>query len=592
MRKLLYVIVIVLMSINSSNAQFGNILKKKKDNTEHSSDSTAQKSNENSESTESKKKSGGGFFGKVMSKVAKVAGNTVMSTSNMTAIGDLADADVIVSMGTNIYSKDLGLLFTDFLGGEWIDNGDFTMLQIASKDGFQFFKYDGTIKINGKELKHASMGIHTVTEAPSKGNKKITFEKNGSIEGSFEIPVPEKNIKLLSINGQNKVAKVDFTKDITLEVANYSTNVNSLIRVDIVVTMIGMRTLSLLAYVKPAAKITIPAAAFRNLENEGNFNLKDCYLSISDQLMVKAIKPTGKIPSNQMVITGSNDGMWVEATNSGEVSKGIQGITNVEKRNAAYAMPLSFAKKIAVGSLYAKGEISYQTEKEKTEEKTTYDVRDHAIYKETTKTKTRETRDVQFPPIPNSYLDEILANVYTKMSSVLSEVNSSTILPPNAIPSAASFGRSQPFMYENENNNSEYLRAYQNLGPVRKLSTVFNMHYGVESLLKDVQADAFLKVSLISKLYPQGSKSVMNTYMEIELLGAPNGSFRSFAGNTKYFTMRLDGINYELKKDQQVDFAKVFQVDYFVSQFKEKLKELQAKERAIGDYETYWNLQK
>ncbi|MEI2756752.1 MAG: hypothetical protein V9F46_09895 [Chitinophagaceae bacterium] len=100
------------------------------------------------------------------------------------------------------------------------------MLQIASKDAFQFYKYDGTIKVNGRELKHVSMGIHTATETPGTGNKKITFEKGGATEGSFEIPMPTKNIKLISINGQTKDAKVDFTKDVILEFANYSTAPN------------------------------------------------------------------------------------------------------------------------------------------------------------------------------------------------------------------------------------------------------------------------------------------------------------------------------------------------------------------------------
>lgn len=592
MKKLTSIILFLSIFAISVDAQFGGLLKKKKESTEQSSDTTTKKSTDEADVSDGKKKAGGSFFGKIVSKAAKLAGNAAMGATGMTAVGDLADADVIVSMGTNIFSKDLGLMFTDFLGGEWINNGDFTMLQIASKDGFQFYKYDGTIKVNGKELKHASMGIHTVTETPSTTNKKITFEKNGAIEGSFEIPVPTKNIKLLSINGQSKDAKVDFTKDVVLEISNYSTSPNSLIRVDIITTQLGMRTLNVIAYLKPTDKLIIPPAAFRNIENENKFSLKDCYLNISDQSLVKAINPTGKIASSQMVITGSNDGMWIEVTNNPEVNKGINDIAGVTKRNAAYAMPLSFAKQIAVGSFYVQGEISYQTEKEKTEEKTTYDVKDHVMTKETTTTKTRETRDVQFPQIPDAYMDATLAELYNKLSAVFSEVNGSNVLPSNTIPNAPSFERSKQFMYDNENNSSEYLRAYQNLGPVRKLSTVYNLYYGVESLLKDTRSNAFLKVSIISKLTPQGSKSAMKTYMDIELLGAPNGSFRSFAGNTKYFTMHIEGLNYELKKNQEVDFSKVFQVDYFVSQFKEKLMQLKAKEDAMKEYDTYWNLQR
>lgn len=47
------------------------------------------------------------------------------------------------------------------------------------------FTYPGTIKVNGKELKHASMGIHTVTEPAGSGNKKVSFE-NGTVEGTLK----------------------------------------------------------------------------------------------------------------------------------------------------------------------------------------------------------------------------------------------------------------------------------------------------------------------------------------------------------------------------------------------------------------------
>lgn len=55
------------------------------------------------------------------------AGGSVANVEN------LGEADIIVSTGTNIYSKDLGLMVTDFLGKDWINNGDFTMLQLASR---------------------------------------------------------------------------------------------------------------------------------------------------------------------------------------------------------------------------------------------------------------------------------------------------------------------------------------------------------------------------------------------------------------------------------------------------------------------------
>lgn len=330
----------------NTHAQLGGLLKKKKDKTEQPADTTITTPAAKDEELE-KKKSGGGFFQKVVGKVAKAAGGVAGGMSGMVGTADnLDNVDVVASVGINIYSKDLRLMFTDFLGKEWINNGDFSMLQLASKDAFKLYKYAGIIKVNGKELKHAAMGVYTVTENPGSGNKKISFEKNGVVEGSFEIPLPAKNIKLVSVNAQIKNIKVDLTKDVQLELANYPTDANSLIRVDVITTQIGIRTLSMVAYVKPAATVTIPAAAFRNIENTNNFNFKDCYLSVSEQQLVKTMNSSGNIPVNQMAITGSNDGMWIDVSNSNVNNKGIKfetGSASVEK-NAAFAMPLSFAK--------------------------------------------------------------------------------------------------------------------------------------------------------------------------------------------------------------------------------------------------------
>ena len=84
----------------------------------------------------------------------------------------------------------------------------------------------------------------------------------------------------------------------------------------------------------------------------------------------------------------------------------------------------------------------------------------------------------------------------------------------------------------------------------------------------------------------------MTPYLTVDLVGAPNGDFRSFMGNTHYFTMNIKGDGYELKKKEPVEFNKVFQVDAFVSQFKKALQELKIKEQTMPDYETVWNFQK
>lgn len=556
------------MFITVCSAQL-NLFKKKNKEEKPAADSTVVAKNDDKDD----KKKNGGFFQKVVGKAAKIAGGVGGGISGMVGTTDnLQDVDMLVSVGTNIYSKDLGLITTDFLGKDWINNGDFTMLQISSKDGFKFYKYGGTIKVNDKELKHVSMGVHTVTENPNSGVKKISFIKDGKTEGSFEVPLPAKNIKLLSINGQSKNVKVDLTKDVTMELANYSTVPDALVRVDLLLTTIGLRSLYLVAYVKPAAKVTIPAAAFRNIETANPYNFKSCYLAIADQVQVPVQKPTGIFTKPFNAITGSNDGMWIDVTASDNNSKGIKVGNTIVKKNAAYAMPLSFAKKVAVSSFYTYG--------------TTY------LYEENTNrwTQTESKKTIDFPEIPDAVFNNILEQMYQKFTATLTQVNGSIVLPASTIPALPSYENATKFYAEEVNNDNEFLKVYQGLNPVKGLTTLSMRLQGENALLAESKADGLLKVKLVCQL-SWDKKPTMTPYLTIEMDGASNGGFRSFVGNTQYFSFTIKGDGYELKKNKLLEFDKMFQVDAFNEQFKNKLAELKKKEAEIGDYEKVWEIQ-
>jgi hypothetical protein len=569
---------VAILLFTQSDAQFW---KKEKSDTTKEATKEAPK--------EENKKGTGGFFQKAMSKITKLAGNLSGELGGSVAVADnLSEVDVLASVGTNIFPKDLGLATTDFLKGEWIDNGDFTMLMLSSPNGFQFYKYGGVIKLNGKELKHQSFGIHTIVEAAGSGNKKISFEKNGVEEGSFTVPPPTKNIKLLSINGQSSNVSIDLTKDVVLELANYSTGPDALIRVDIVTSVIGMRSLTMAAYVKPAAKITIPAAAFRNLETENKgTSFKNSYLMVSDQQLVNSIAQTGVFKAPVISVTGSNAGMWVNVTSAPEISRGIaisekEKINGAEleitakKRNAAYAMPLSFAKKIAVTTMSIQG--------------TTY------LYENNTNkwTQVETTKELKFPQIPESILQDVLANIYQKFTAVTSEVSGASILPENTIPSTASYELVQQFFKNEMNNSEQFLAVYKNLNPIKPLTSNSMRVNGENALLKESGADALLKVSITLQLTWDG-KPAMTPYLNVEMDGVSNGAFRSFVGNTKYFSVQVKGEPFVLKKGVNIDkdlIMQMVQTDALAAAYKKALFEIKSKEAASGDYEAVWNLQK
>lgn len=561
-----------LVSASVSEAQFW-----KKDKTETTTEVKKDES-----------KKGGSIFQKAMSKVTKLVGNLAGELGGSVAeTPSLDNVEVLASVGTNIFPRDLGLATNDFLKGEWVDNGDFTMLMLSSPNGFQFFKYAGTIKLNGKELKHQSFGIHTAVEAPNSGNKKISFEKNGVEEGSFTIPPPAKNIQLLSINGAKSSINIDLTKDVVLELANYTTGPDALIRVDIVTSIIGMRSLTMAAYVKPAPKVVIPAAAFRNIETQNKgIGFKNSYLMVSDQQLVKSIAQSGVFKEPIVAVTGSNAGMWVNVTNSPEIEKGIvfsevdkvngsELEVSVKKLNAAYAMPLSFAKKIAVASMSIQGTTQ--------------------LYESKTNnwTKTETTKSIDFPQIPEEWLQEVLAGMYAQFTQATAAASNGQVLPENAIPSAPSYELVQDFFKDEMNTADQFLTVYKNLNPIKPLTSSSMRLFGENALLKETGADALLKVSIALQLSYDG-KPAMTPYLTVEMDGVSNGGFRSFVGNTKYFSITIKGAPYIIKKGKTLtkeELTKIVQTNDLAAAYKKALINLKEKETAIGDYEIVWKLQ-
>ena len=559
---------------------------KKKEKAETTAADTTAPGNEQSK----EKKGIGGAFQKVMSKVTKTVGNTVASMGGaVSTVDNLEQVDILASIGTNIYPKELGLVVNDFLKGEWVDHGDFTMVMLSSKNGLQFCKYAGMIRLNGKDLKHQSYGIHTGTEAPNSGSKKISFEKNGVEEGGFTVPAPAKNIKLVSVNGQKGTVNIDLTKDVTIELENFSTNPDALVRVDIVAQIIGIRSLYLVAYVKPAAKVVIPAAAFRNLETENKgMNFKNSYLAISEQYLVKTQNNTGIFKQPIDALTGSNDGMWINVTNSADLYHGFTLETKADvngktvelfgiKKNAAYSMPLSRAKKIAVASFSIQG--------------TTY------MYTNSTNrwTKTETTREVKIPQIPETWLDAVLEDAYQKIISVTAHVSGGQILPTATIPSAPSYATVSAGFKDEMNTSDQFLRVYRDLYPIKKLTAQSIRLNGENALLSDTKSDALLKATITMQVgVDDKGRSVIVPFLTVEMDGASNGGFRSFVGNTVFFTIDVKGPSYQIKDGKSFtkeELDKILQTDVLIEAYKKALIQMKEKEQAVPDYEAVWKLQ-
>ena len=143
------------------------------------------------------------------------------------------------------------------------------------------------------------------------------------------------------------------------------------------------------------------------------------------------------------------------------------------------------------------------------------------------------------------------------------------------------------------NTADQFLSVYKNLHPIKPLTSNSMRVFGENALLKETGADALLKVSIALQLSYDG-KPAMTPLLTIEMDGVSNGAFRSFVGNTKYFSITVKGAPYIIKKGKTIDkeeLAKVVQASNLATAYKNALSSLKEKEAAIGDYETVWKLQ-
>lgn len=573
MKKIVLLLCLSIAVCESSNAQFW----KKKEKEAEKKDTTTKEAKEEGEK---EKKKGGGFFGKVVTKIAKVAGKVgVGAVGTAKKVNTLEEVDVFVQQAANIYPKELGLALHDFWGGEWVD-GDMIAVSLLNKSSaISAYTWDGSFNLNDKPLKHQALGVHANMVTASTKANRVSFATGGSEFGSFSIPVETNKIKLTSINNQTSNISLDLTKDVELQVANAKTN--ALVRVDIVIAYMGIRSAYLVGYFKPAEKILVPALMFKHIETKNKgVNFKNSYINVSQSSFVETIDNKGYFTKPLQLISGSNDGKWVTVTNNNKVDEGIEikseGLL-VQKGNASFSRPLSFAKKIALGNITIKGTTAGGATRTNRLEGTV------------------TTIDFSMPEIPESYLNETLQEMYNKYTAAIKEVLGKDVLAPEIITSTKAFAENANFITEEFNEQGGFVKHFKNSAPLgEKNNSIAFQFKGLGSMLKEAKVDAILKIEFLVAPPAKIKDGSLETGMTIEMVGMNNGGLPGGFLPTSYFKIQMEGVDYKVKNKTlltEEEFKKITQIDFFVEKFKKALTELKAKEMASGEYEKYWSAQ-
>ena len=600
-RKLLYS-AIMLSICCTSQAQFGKMFGKKKEVADTTKKVEAIKTTETDQvatsdtaATEDKKgkKGTSGFFTKLLVKSAVGAGSIAskfMGGSIFGSTDDLGTVDLSGGFRAHLYPGNLGTAEMA-LYSDWKTSGSQIIFVLSKKEGFGISSIKGSINVDGKPMKN-TLGIYTYfTEENTKSHKvEITTDKGQ--KSTFTIHPPKYNIKVLSINGSKaETVNIDPTKDVVLELLNPPGSENTMLTINLMYKVISVPTFTNMGMFKSANKITIPAAYFRNVAGAGNY--KNSYFSVERASFEQATDVTGFYPTVNYG-TVYSDGKYINFSPDIDANKGIiikstvknfSGNYNEEftKPNALQSMPFNQIKNIGILSFGVVGSLQNYASNTKYSGNDSY---------------TTSSMSLKFPQLPNEEWDEVLNNLYVKLTKVLTDEFSAPIVPQEKITSSKGYERLVYFSKEDKNTAAVISRGYNGLNIIGFTSlkeesgsstTAASPDNSTVALMQESGANAILKVKLemaarIGKSWGSYDGSFVPT-LYVELIGNKPGYQL-----TKYFTTKIEGSGYGgATKKEKFDLAKACNIDELVKRFQADIQEAKRKEKEIGDYNIIWD---
>ena len=520
---------------------------------------------------------------KVITKVAKVAGGTMQTSST----DDLNSIVPSVWNQNNICPGNLGTAEMAFYEN-WKTSGNMVVLMFTKKNSTGFTKIDGDVTIDGKPAEFATMGVYSAFSGNLTKPQVVEITTKKGDKSSFTINPPKYAVKVKSINGSAaETIKIDPSKDMVLELDNQKGSENTVLTVKILAKSAGMKYWSDLGFFPSADKITIPAAYFRNLNNpnsNGMTNYKDSYIQIIRMSREKATNVSGNFKEVEYE-NNYEDGRYLEIKPDIENSKGVtvtgsnkfeEGNVNYEfsKSNAFSSRLFSNVKSIGTVSFALRG--------------ITYDHKQNTKYNIGGNSYTTTTKTLQFPQLPDEQWDFVLENLYKNLTTVLKEELKVNIEPIEKVKATDAYARMEQFSKDDANTKVEVSRGYKGLKVISNFVPVtesWGPNSNMAKLIKESGINAILKATLDFEVAWDGSKGVLVPKLAVELIGPNNGDLFP----TKYFTSLVIGKGFPFDKVKNGSkVLEVFRIDDLTTQFRKGLKELMAKEKENGDYDVIW----
>lgn len=595
MAKKIYLTLVLLSGLTlNSNAQFGKLkglAGGKKETATSETDTTK---------TVGKERVGGSFLNKAIIKIAKASSGLVMSaTGQLITTDDLTSLTPMLSSSSNLYPISLGTADMLFFNG-WKTGGNMITVFFTQKDKFGMAKIDGSVTIDGKPADYVSTGVYvSFTEASSKPSKVDVVTKSGQ-KASFTINSPKYPVKIVSINGQTgDNISIDLTKDAVIELNNPPGAENLQLHAKIAINQLGIKSFYDVGYFKGGNKLTIPAAAFRNLNitpgGKMLYSFKNSYLSI-DRVQNEVTTNTSGTYAPIEYATVAQDGRFLTITkdpelNPGLTAKGSEKFPNGEveysflKPNAFLSRPFDHIKKLGVMSFSIRG-TTYVAGKE-SKSSSSYSV-GSTTYTTTTTTQTW----AQFPTVPDQVWDGALESLYKDFTAVAQAELGAAVLPVEKITGTEGYGGISPFSKDDETTSVSFFHSYKDTKMISAYIPISEGYSGNSAnsrIMKESGANALMKFTFDMQIAIEKGKQVMIPKLAFEIVGENNGVFFG----TKYCTATITGKAVGFPKDNITvsDIEKIIRKSDLLTVFKKGLQEIKTQEKQNGDYKLIWDLQ-
>ena len=518
------------------------------------------------------------------------------------ATASLADVVVTGGMESNLPTAELGTMAQSFFEG-WKTGGDLVVLMFTKKGGSGFLRIDGSVTVDGKPADYLAIGNYSAIFDASPAPRKVAIVTSTGEKANFTIEPNATRFKLKSINGQAVAGAsgripLDLTKDVVVELDGAAVPANTMLKIGLAINQVGIKSIYDVCYVRYAPKVTIPAAAFRNINIKPGadvlYSYDDSFLSVAVETEQAAKDLTG-LPAFQFISVYS-DGALVRVTadptlNKGMLVEGSEANMNyqVYKPNAFLSRPSEHLKKFGISSLSIRG-TTYHQSSEVSSSSTTLNM--GGISNKTT-TTTVKTTTLQFPKQPDQAWDALMEELYPEFVAALQAEFKAEEVPVDAITGTKAYKETVAFAKDDTNTTVHFARSYRQTKVLSAFMPVTE-GYGAngvnQRIMNEAGADALVTLTLDLEISAgKDEKVLMIPRLAFEVVGKSNGP----QTNTKYLIGRVNsttGVAFA-KDIGAAELKSIVRKSDLMAVFRKTLKEIRQKEQANGDYLPVWKLQ-